>query len=179
MGSWQNTRQPLLPATRSVGRSAEERLLAQPRRRIVWGLAAPTAALAALGALQRLDAAPALFDFDGEGKPLALWSALVLAIAATVAFLLSRRDDRPVAWRVLGAFFAYMALDEAAALHEHLETDLHVDWQLGLAPLALAGAIAFVLVLKRVWELEGPRLLLLAGASAWVISQIDENYQSS
>jgi hypothetical protein len=176
MGSWGSTRQLIAPLRAG---SWEDRLLAQPARYVAFALALPTAGLIALGALQRLNAAPAVFDFDGEGKPLAGWSAAVLGLAAALAFAVARLSERPAPWRVLGALYAAMAVDEAAALHEHINDDLHVDWQYALAPVALAGGVAFLIALRRVWSLERERVLLLAGAAVWFVSQVDEHFQSS
>jgi hypothetical protein len=179
MGASLNAGQTSVSATSSARALAERWLVAKPRGQVALALLLPTTVLVALGAAQRLGIAGSLFDFDGEGKPLALWSALVLAAAAALAFLTARLAEQPRPWWALGAIYAYMAIDEAAALHEHIGTDLHVDWQKVIAPVALAGGVAFALVLRRVWRLWQERLLLLAGAAAWLTSQILEHYQSN
>ena len=139
------------------------------------------ALMAVLGAGQRLGLPLGLFDFDGEGKPPALWSALVLEIAAALAVLVATSDDvqDKRRWFALGAFFAFMGLDEAAALHEHIDTDLGFDWQKGYAPLILIGGVAWILALRSMWHLVRARALWIGGALCWFISQVDEHFQSN
>ena len=159
---------------------AERFALAQPQRRVVTVLAVGIGLMALLGTFQRLGWGFGLFDLDGEGKPPAAWSSLVLIGAGTASILTGRRDAsmrRP--WFVLGGFFLFMALDEAVTLHEHAEAVTHQDWQYLWAPIVAVGGVAWLLVLRRIWPLTRQRALLLAGAAAWLISQIDEHYQSN
>lgn len=156
--------------------------LAQPLRRVAAVLFGVITVLAVLGTLERLDAPLGLFDFDGEGKPVAAWSALVLLAAATasglVATLASERERRG-RWLLLGGFLAFMAVDEAVTLHETVAAAVGVDWQKLWAPPVAVGGVAWLLVVARLWPLGRERGLMLLGAAAWVASQFLERIQSN
>jgi hypothetical protein len=140
------------------------------------------AVLCVLGVGQRLGLPLGLFDFDGEGKPFAAWSALTILSAGVLSLLVGRQDaERPVRrrWVVLGLIFAFMAVDEAVTIHEHIEERFNVDWQVAYAPLIATAGVAWLLVLRRIWALKRERLLLIAGAVCWVVAQIDEHIQSN
>src|SRR3954453_17291672 len=70
----------------------ESFVLRQPERRVIAVLATGIALMALLGAFQRLGWGFSFFDFDGEGKPPAAWSALVLCGAGVLGLLLGRAD---------------------------------------------------------------------------------------
>ena len=150
----------------------------QPLRRIVLALVVPTAVLCLLGALEALGAAPWIFDFDGEGKPLAAWSALVLGSAGVVGIALGRSDREGSVlnrWTVFGYFLVFMAFDEALAIHERF-TEFNIDWQRPYAPVIIAGGIAWLLVLRAV-QRPRERVLLVAGAASWAVAQFLEYMQ--
>jgi hypothetical protein len=148
--------------------------------RVAAVLVGVSAVLCTLGALERLGLPLGLFDFDGEGKALAAWSTLLLLTNAGLALSIgSGERDAPRRWQVLAGFFAFVAVDEALALHEHLNTDLHWDWQVGYLPVLAVGGAAGLLVLRRLWPLRHERILLIAGAAAWAISQLSERVQSN
>jgi hypothetical protein len=155
--------------------------LAQPTKRVAAVVFTGIAIMAILGTFERLGWGFSLFDLDGEGKPAPAWSALVLAGAGTLALLLSRADrrDHRLPWLVLGSFFLFMAVDECITLHESAELATDVDWQYLWAPIILVGGIAWLQGLRRSWPLVQQRALLLGGATLWVISQIDEHFQSN
>jgi hypothetical protein len=150
--------------------------LDQPPRRVAAALFAVIAVLCGLGALERLGADGfSLFDFDGEGKPLAIWSALVLFAAGGLALLTAwvERDDRR-AWAALGAFFVFMGLDEGLTVHELMSDHLHTSWIYLYLPVAAVGGVAWLLVVRRIWPLARERTLLIAGAAAWFFAQVLE-----
>ena len=165
--------------TRLLDRAAEF-ALAQPRRRVITTLVVGIGLMAILGTFQRLGWGFSLFDFDGEGKPPAAWSALVLASGGVLGILVGRRGSEPARrFTVFGSFLIFMSLDEAIEFHERAQSLLHVDWQKLWAPFILIGAIAWCYVLRRLWPMARERAMLLTGAAFWLISQIDERYQSN
>ena len=113
------------------------------------------------------------FDLNREQSLPALFSALLLLGAAAAALAVAQVHARrgANAWRVLAGVFAVLGVDEFAALHEDFQWATGVLGQAFLAPILLAGAIAGLLVLRRVWALTSVRFLLLGGALAWVTSQ--------
>jgi hypothetical protein len=159
---------------------AERFVLAQSLRRVVAILVVGIAIIAVLGAFERLGWGFELFDFDGEGKPPAAFSALVLFSAGCIGLLVGRRGpDRAIWFTLLGAFFIFMSADEALKLHEHMEDDFGIDWQIAWAPFILVGGIAWLAVLRSAWNLSRERTLLIAGAVCWFLSQVSERYQAN
>lgn len=162
--------------------SIREFALAQPLRRVATVLFAGIGVIAVLGAGERLGAPLGLFDFDGEGKPPAAFSALVLLAAATASWLISTLpSQRPWRMRFLGlaAFLAFMAVDEAITLHEIVSAAVGVGWQPLWAPIVAVGGVAWLLVLAKIWPLRRERTLLMLGAAAWFLSQVLEQVQSN
>jgi hypothetical protein len=144
-------------------------------------LAIGIAIMAVLGIGQRLGLPLGLFDFDGEGKPPALWSALVLATGGALGVLVAAEDRGYwLRWLAIGGLLAFMALDEGAALHEHIEaSDLNISWQAAYAPIIAAGGVAWLFCLARMWPYSLARNLWIGGAVLWFISQVDEQIQSN
>ena len=168
------------PVGEGILERAERFALDQPLRRIVTVFVVVTGILAVLGTFQRLDWGFQLFDFDGEGKPLAAWTMLVLASAGAVSVLIGRRTpDMRTVYFVLGGFFVFMAVDEGIQLRERVQDLVNHDWQHLWAPIVAVGGVAWLLVLRRIWALERERMLMLAGAAAWFVSQVDEHFQSN
>lgn len=154
--------------------------LEQPPRRVASVLLAGIVLLCGLATLERLGLPLGFFDFDGEGEPLAVWSALVLFAAGGLAVLAgwAEQDRRArLSWAALGAFLVFMGLDEGATLHERLQDVFHTAWQDIYAPLIVVGGVAWLLVLRRIWGLARERDLLVAGAAAWFVAQILETLQ--
>lgn len=158
----------------------ERAVLDQPTRRVVTILAVGIGLMAILGSFQRLGWGFSLFDFDGEGKPPAAWSALVIGSAGGIGLLLGRADAAISKWwYTLGGFFLFMALDEGIELHERAQSLFHEDWQHLWAPIVLVGGIAWLVALRRMWPMTRERALLIGGAVCWFISQVDEHFQSN
>lgn len=151
--------------------------LGLPLRPLVLIVAVLIVALGVLGYLEDRGSAPALFDLDGEGKPPAAFSALLLG-SAGVAGLLNARDTGERAWALLGAFLIFMAVDEAITLHETLAEATGVGWIKLYLPVVAVGGLAWLAVFRKLWP---QRLLWLgfaAGAGAWFVSQVLESLQS-
>lgn len=115
------------------------------------------------------------FDLDGEQTVPAFFSSLLLLFAALTIFSIAS-DPRTTAlrthWWVLGAIFAFMAVDEAAGFHEllimplrsrfDLPSWLHYAWVIPVAVLVILFALAylrFLLALPRRYQ----ALFVLAG----------------
>ncbi len=166
---------------------ADTRGIAGTLRR--WALALPLAPVAIIAAIliitlgvfgyrEDSGAAPALFDLDGEGKPPAAFSALLLG-SAGIAGLLNARDTGERAWGLLGAFLIFMAVDEAITLHETLAEATGVGWIKLYLPVVAVGGLAWLAVWRKLWS---QRLLwfgFAAGAAAWFVSQVLESLQSN
>ena len=154
-----------------------DRVVDQQPRKVGGILFGVIAAFAVLGALDRAGMMPGgIFDLDGEAKPPALASALLLAGGGAVAALVwtVRRERR---WLALAAFLAFMGVDEALTLHEILQDRTNRDWQQLYLPVVAVGGVAWLLVYSRLRDRE--RLLFALGAAAWLVAQIDEKFQSN
>jgi hypothetical protein len=140
-----------------------------------------------LGALERIEGVPlALFDLDGEGKPPAAFSFALLAGAATLCVLIARTEEggrTALLWNAMGAFFAYMAIDEALTIHERLEEGTGIGWTNLYLPLVAAGGTGWLLIVRRIWRLGdrllewGPRLFALAPVP-WLIAVVLEKVEA-
>src|SRR5262245_42625878 len=85
----------------------------------------------------------ARFSLDREYTPASIWSALLLLVAAVAAARAARTRDG-FARGSLAVLFAFMACDEAFAIHESLEKATGVDWQVLFAPIVALAAVAFI-----------------------------------
>jgi hypothetical protein len=135
-----------------------------------------TAALMLLGLLFELRVVRwPRFSLDAEDTPASAWSALLLFLAAAAAARsASGRATRARWW--LAGLFAYMACDEAFAVHESLERVTGVDWQLLFLPVAAVAAAAFLRVLREI-DRADVRWILLAAAGAWTVAQFCEKLE--
>jgi hypothetical protein len=118
---------------------------------------------------------------NGEGTLPAIFSALLLLAAGWLSFrsseVLGSRAGRFGPLVVLGALFTFMSLDELLTIHERLEEVVHLAWWKFYAPLALVGAVAGVLVLRRIWSQPLVRAALAAGGGCWLVAQLIETQQ--
>jgi len=144
-------------------------------------LAAPVLAVIAVCTVVGSESlAPRLFhpwlDLNGERNFTAGLSAALLAAAGVLAWLWGRSDgrQRPVAATALGGLFLFMAADEFGELHERAERLSGIDWQVLYLPVMVAGALVWLLALRRLWPLLAPRVLWLAGAAGWLVAQVLE-----
>ncbi len=134
-----------------------------------------------LGFLEDSRPGLSVFDLDGEGKPAAAFSALLLATAGVVCWLISYTDNKQRRWLALGCFFVFMALDEALTLHETAARLTGLPWTVQYIPIMAIGGVAWLLVLRTMWQrrLTGPVSTWLLGAVAWVAAVVLEEVQSN
>jgi hypothetical protein len=144
-------------------------------------LLVPVVLFGVLGALEDNGAPLGLFDLDGEGKPPAAYSALMLLAAGAAAlFVAADAAERSrTRWRVLGGFFIFMALDEALTVHEHLSDLTGVGWITLYAPVVLVAAIAAVACLLTLRDVVAGAVVLCAGGLSWFVAQVLEQLESN
>jgi hypothetical protein len=140
-------------------------------------LAAFVAAFGVLGALEFDGASLALFDLDGEGKPPAIFSALV-DIGAGVLALVVYEGLGELRWLLFGVLLAFIGIDDLLTVHEHLQTWTGVDWVFLYLPLVAGGGVVCLLVMARLVR-AAPRAagLLVAGAAAWLAAYVAEQLE--
>ena len=153
-------------------------------RRAAVALAACIVGFGVAGAMFRSGAVDvAAFDMNAERSVPTLFSGLLLFAAAGLAAMAATaappdRHSR-VWWWVLGGLFAFLAFDEVAAVHERLQFWTGAFGQLSLLPILAVGGLAGLITLRRLrWHRLG-QALLLAGAAAWLATQLVDAVQSS
>jgi hypothetical protein len=67
--------------------------------------------------------------------------------------------------------FAFLGLDEIAALHEAVQDRVNVWGQAVLAPVVVVGVYAWWVTLRQLRSEQPAGTLFLAGAVAWIVSQ--------
>ena len=121
------------------------------------------------------------FDLGSEWNVPAFFSGGLLLAAASAAFAAGRSGAlQGAAGRFLfliGAFFAFMALDEVVQIHERFERLAHTDWLRLYVPVVAAGTAAWLIVLRGLWPHVLPRACFIGGAAAWVVAQVLEFLQ--
>jgi hypothetical protein len=151
-------------------------------------LLAVTGAAGAAQALQgpvEAEGAPApdgvlgLFYLDGEytfaaAVSVGIW--LLAALSLHVAGRMLEAGHRRFVWTGLAAALVYVGFDEGLKLHERVEGETGIDWQLLFAPLLIATALAGLYVVVRAGP-GTPQLLLLAAGGAAVAAQVLEAAQ--
>lgn len=159
-----------------------------------WAVAGGLVSIAALGALGALEAvhAPiggngllprgafAPFDLDAETNLPSAFSASILAAAAALAFLLGAvrpGGARSWPWWGIGVLYAFMGADEWMQIHERLQDTTGVPWLELYIPLFVIGGSAWLVLIRRVAPYPPARLLLIAGAAAWIVAQANEKVQ--
>jgi hypothetical protein len=119
-----------------------------------------------------------VLDVNTEQTIPATFSALLLVAAGGLAVLAGgmramRVSDRTW-WKWLGVVFLALALEEVAAIHDTFQDLIGLPGQIVLLPLAVAGVIAWWQVVGRTVDRPAVRALLIAGAAAWLASQISD-----
>jgi hypothetical protein len=136
--------------------------------------------LALMGALQLLGGLPdgwlwALVALDQERTlPAAFEAGLLLAgtvLAFTLTDLVAGRRLRPLL-AAFGVLLAFMAVDELIGVHRLAEAWTGIRWQLLYVPVGGAAFLAWLAALAAVWRPRAARLAALAGAPAWLVSQL-------
>lgn len=145
-----------------------------------WAIAAVIVLLGVLGYVEDQTGSPRLLDLDGEGKPPAAFSALLLAAAGVSCFAVRRVDGDRRRWPVLGSFFVFMAVDESLTLHETASRVTGVAWTVLYAPVIAFGGVAWLLAGGRLRArgARGPVVAWVAGAVAWSAAVVLEELQS-
>ena len=73
---------------------------------------------------------------------------------------------------MLALVFAFLGLDEIAALHEAVQDRVHVWGQAVLAPVVFVGVYAWWATLQRLRSEPPAGMLFMLGAGAWIVSQL-------
>jgi hypothetical protein len=116
------------------------------------------------------------FDLNKEQTFPATFSGVLLLAAGGLALLngLVRSDTAAGRrwWIVLALVFAFLGLDEIAALHEAVQDRVHVWGQAVLAPIVFVGVYAWWATLQRLRSEPPAGMLFMLGAGAWIVSQL-------
>lgn len=116
-----------------------------------------------------------VFDLNKEQTFPATFSGMLLLGAGALALLngvvrcADPRDRRW--WLILALVFAFLGIDEIAALHEAVQDRVHLWGQATLLPIVVAGVVAWWKVLQSLRPQREAALLFVLGAAAWVASQ--------
>lgn len=140
-------------------------------------LAAVIAGFAVAGALVGAEPSKSWFHLENEFTAPAYFSAALLLVAAGCGWFAAQQAAGRVqlAWLILAALWLAMGGDEVVGVHERFERRLGVDWQLLYLPVAAAGGAAWFVAVR---GSDRPvRMLLVAGATAWVAAQTLEFLQ--
>lgn len=111
---------------------------------------------------------PVLFNFS------------MLALAGLAALVRSRWTESSVekyAWIAIGLLLGFMGLDELLMIHERIEFETGVDFQILYAPIVVAGGIGYLVLLTRMYRWSLPQVMWIAAAVLWFCSQILENLE--
>ena len=115
------------------------------------------------------------FDLNKEQTFPATFSGVLLLAAGGLALLngLVRSETASGRrwWIVLALVFAFLGLDEIAALHEAVQDRVHVWGQAVLMPVVIVGVYAWWKALVTMWAEPPAGQLFLLGAGAWILSQ--------
>ena len=157
----------------AIARSAVSRL--DPAR-VLLGIAVCVVGLGVMGAIVYPGGgALRVFDLNKEQTFPATFSGLLLLGAGFMALLngvVRCPDPRDrVWWLVLAGVFAFLGVDEIAALHEAIQDRVHVWGQATLTPIVIAGVAAWLIALTRLRSSPGAARLFVLGAAAWILSQ--------
>lgn len=87
-----------------------------------------------------------LFDLDEENNIPTWFSSFLLLNCGFFLYVLSwdERQQKKFHWRLMGAGFFLLAIDEVAGLHETFNSSIEMNWAIPGAILVLFVAVAFV-----------------------------------
>jgi hypothetical protein len=172
-----------LPGRLTAGVRAIAANLGDQGVQIALGLGACIAALAILAVIDGVVTPIGPFDLRSEvdlGEPLAeaiaipaIFSGFLLFAAAGLAIAAAVNSER-LPWLAIGAFMAFMGLDELAGIHERVGGLVGGEWEIAYIPVALLGGVFWLWTLRLMWRFGSERLLWLGGAAAWVLAQVNE-----
>jgi hypothetical protein len=138
-------------------------------------LAVSVAVVAVTGSAALLGgSSPELLVINEEQTLPAYFGSALLLVAGALALGIgaARMPGEPLwPWLLLGLVLLFLGLDEAAELHERLETRTGLPAPVVLAPVALAAFVGFAGIAPRLRATPPALALFVAGAIAWAISQ--------
>jgi hypothetical protein len=150
-------------------------------RRLGIGIGAAIVAVVAVGTVQLAQmhydlGGPRVrgFNLDGEWNVATAVSVALVAWAALLSFVLAGNTSGHPRRGVLVAFgvlLTFLSLDDALEVHERLADRTDVEWQVLYLPLAVVGAVVFLLVWRDLREFPPAHLLLTGAAGAWFVAQ--------
>ena len=147
-------------------------------RRVLLANGVVIALLALLGILYLVSGSPfGVFDLDGERNAPSTYSAFLWTCLSMLALLVGREEARPGAarvWQALSLPLLLVAADEFGEIHERLERITGIDWQILYSPLGLVAIVLWVVVGRRLRELQAGFGLFVAGTVCGFVSQVVE-----
>jgi hypothetical protein len=154
-------------------------------RQVASGLAAALAVIFALGILYDVVGTPEVFKLRGEVReggffvPV-LFNWGMLFGAGVVCFARSRwavSQAERYAWVGIGLLLCFMGFDELLMIHERVEFETGIDFQILYLPVVAAGGLGYLYLLAKAprWSLS--QLMWIAAAGLWVASQVLENLE--
>jgi hypothetical protein len=147
-------------------------------RRVLLANGAVIALLGLLGILYLVSGSPfGVFDLDGERNAPSTYSAFLWTCLSMLALLVGRAEARPGAarvWQALSLPLLLVAADEFGEIHERLERITGIDWQILYSPLGLVAVVLWVVVGRRLRELQAGFGLFVAGTVCGFVSQVVE-----
>ena len=154
-------------------------------RLIAFGMAAALTVVFALGIQYDITGRLHWFELRGEVReggfyfPV-LFNWLVLLSAAVAAVLRSRwsaTDAERYAWIGIGLLLAFMGFDELLMIHERVEFETGIDFQILYLPVVAVGGLGYLLLLARMPRWSLAQVMWLSAAALWFASQILENLE--
>jgi hypothetical protein len=119
-----------------------------------------------------------IFDLDKEGTIPQAYSGLLLLVAASAAYMAARLGAPPRrALLILAAVLVYMSFDEVFRIHETLDSELNMDWQVLYLPIVAVALIGWIGVEREIRDRRADRTLWIGAAACWVIAQAFEVWQ--
>jgi hypothetical protein len=119
-----------------------------------------------------------IFDLDKEGTIPQAYSGLLLLVAASAAYMAARLGAPPRrALLMLAAVLVYMSFDEVFRIHETLDSELNMDWQVLYLPIVAVALIGWIGVEREIRDRRADRALWIGAAACWVIAQALEVWQ--
>ena len=147
-------------------------------RRVLLANGAVIALLGLLGILYLVTGSPlTVFDLDGERNAPSTYSAFLWTCLSVLALLVGRAEPRPRAarvWQALSLPLLLVAADEFGEIHERLERITGIDWQILYSPLGLVAVVLWVVLGRRLRELQAGFGLFVAGTVCGFVSQVVE-----
>lgn len=154
-------------------------------RLVAFGIAAALTVIFALGIAHDITGGLDWFELRGEVReggfyvPV-LFNTCVLLSAGAVAMLCSRwalTNTDQYAWIGVGLLLVFMGFDELLMIHERVEFETGIDFQILYFPVVVVGGIGYLLLLARMPRWSLAQVMWLAAAALWFASQILENLE--